>query len=179
MSGIPCDRVAAAANFRRAVCAFSKEFGGRDLCIRRGMALVGTPELNRVTGLIIQAAVVVHRALGPGLLESAYQACLVYELRALGLSVEHDIRLPLQYKTVKLERGYKIDLRVDRCVIVELKCVSKLAPIHDAQLITYLKLTGCRMGLLLNFNVPLMKQGIKRRVHPAMMGEVNGSPPTK
>ncbi len=103
----------------------------------------------------------------------------MYELRALGLSVEHDIRLPLHYKTVKLEQGYKIDVRVNDCVIVELKCASKLAPIHDAQLITYLKLTGCMMGLLLNFNVPLMKQGIKRRVHPAIMGEVNGPPPTK
>jgi GxxExxY protein len=143
------------------------------------MALIGSPEVNRVTGLIIQAAVAVHRALGPGLLESAYQACLVYELRARGLSVEHDVRLPLNYKTVKLERGYKIDVRVNRCVIVELKCVSKLAPIHDAQLITYLKLTGCAMGLLLNFNVPLMKQGIKRRVHPAMMAEASGSSPAK
>jgi GxxExxY protein len=141
------------------------------------MALIGSPEVNRVTGLIIHAAVAVHRVLGPGLLESAYQACLVYELRALGLTVEDDIRLPLNYKTVKLEKGYRIDVRVNGCVIVEVKCVTKLAPIHDAQLITYLKLTGCPMGLLLNFKVPLMKQGIRRRVHPNMMGEVSGPPP--
>lgn len=136
------------------------------------MALIGSPDVNRVTGLIIGAAITVHRALGPGLLESAYQACLVYELRSVGVDVEEDIRLPLNYRAVKLERGYRIDIRVNASVIVEVKCVSKLAPIHDAQLITYLKLTGCPMGLLMNFNVPLMKQGIKRLVHPAIRAQV-------
>jgi len=141
------------------------------------MALIGTPEVNHVTGSIIHAAVTVHRALGPGLLESAYQACLVYELRVLALTVEEDVRLPISYKSVKLDRGYRIDLRVNGCVVVEVKCVSKLAPIHDAQLITYLKLTDCPMGLLLNVNVPLMKHGIKRRVHPSMMSQVDRASP--
>lgn len=126
------------------------------------MALVGSPEVNRVTGLIIQGAIAVHRALGPGLLESAYLSCLAYELGGLGLSVEIDVPLPLTYKEVKLDRGYRIDARVNDCVIVELKCVAKIAPIHEAQLRTYLKLTGCPVGLLLNFKVPIMKQGIKR-----------------
>ncbi len=134
------------------------------------MALVGSPELNRVTGLIIQGAIAVHRALGPGLLESAYLSCLAYELGALGLSVEVDVPLPLTYKEVKLDRGYRIDARVNDCVIVELKCVAKIAPIHEAQLLTYLKLTGCPIGLLLNFKVPIMKQGIKR---------LGNLPPTK
>ena len=108
------------------------------------MTLSGSPELNRVTGSIIQGAIAVHRALGPGLLESAYLGCLAY-LRAprLGLSVEIDVPLPLTYKKVKLDRGYRIDARVNNSVVVELKCVAKIAPIHQAQLLTYLKLTGC------------------------------------
>jgi GxxExxY protein len=161
--------------------AFFRDFEGIVVApifaLTSGMVLIGTAEVNHVTGLIIRAAVEVHRALGPGLLESAYQACLVYELRALELSVEHDIRLPLNYKAVKLDRGYKIDVRVNGCVVVELKCVSKLTAIHDAQLITYLKLTDCPMGLLLNFNVALMKHGIRRGVHPNMMSEVRGLAP--
>ena len=112
------------------------------------MALIGDAEVNRVTGLIVQSAIAVHRALGPGLLESAYSVCLVHELRDRELSVEADLPLPLNYKGIKLDRGYRVDARVNGCVIVELKCVSKLAPIHDAQLITYLKLTGCPIGLL-------------------------------
>ena len=126
------------------------------------MALVGGAEINQVTGLIIQGAIAVHRVLGPGLLESAYVSCLGYELRGLGLSVETDVPLPVRYKEVVLDRGYRIDMRVNDRVIVELKCVARLAPIHDAQLLTYLKLTGCPIGLLLNFNVVVMKNGIKR-----------------
>jgi len=141
------------------------------------MALAGDAELNRITGLIIRGAIAVHRALGPGLLESAYLACLAYELRELGLSVDEDIPLPLDYKGVKLERGYRIDLRVNGCVIVELKCVTRLAPIHDAQLMTYLKLTGCPAGLLLNFKVPVMVQGIKRKMNAeASTGESTPAP---
>jgi GxxExxY protein len=121
--------------------------------MKEAMALVGDEELNRVTGLICQAAIAVHRVLGPGLLESAYLACLVYELRGRGLAVEADFALPLNYKGIQLEKGYRIDARVNGSVIVELKCVTKLAPIHEAQLITYLKLTGCPVGLLLNFKV--------------------------
>ena len=141
------------------------------------MTLAGDDELNRITGLICQAAIAVHRALGPGLLESAYLACLVHELRSLALKAEADVPLPLNYKGVKLDRGYRIDARVNGCVIVELKCVKKLAPIHEAQLITYLKLTGCRVGLLLNFYVPLMKHGIKRIVNPDLNVHLAGSSP--
>jgi GxxExxY protein len=141
------------------------------------MALAGDPEVNRVTGLIIGSAIAVHRALGPGLLDSAYAACLAHELRELGLSVDEDVPLPLNYKGVKLECGYRIDLRVNGCVIVELKCVSKLAPIHDAQLMTYLELTGFPVGLLLNFKVPVMVQGVKRKLNPdADAGVVRSSP---
>jgi GxxExxY protein len=142
------------------------------------MALVGDDELNRITGLICQAAISVHRGLGPGLLESAYLACLVHELRVLELKVEADFSLPLKYKGIQLGRGYRIDARVDGCVIVELKCVKKLAPIHEAQLITYL-LTGCRVGLLLNFYVPMMKLGIKRMVHPDLSVHLTDSSPQK
>jgi len=122
-------------------------------------------EINRLTGLTIKAGILVHRALGPGLLESAYRACLVYELRALGLSVEVDRGLPLVYKGVALDCGYRIDVVVDECVIVELKCVSEIAPVHLAQLLTYLKLTGCPVGLLLNFKVPVLKDGIRRLIN--------------
>jgi GxxExxY protein len=135
------------------------------------MALIGTPEVNRITGLIIKAAIDVHRALGPGLMESAYSACLAYEMRALGLLVESDVELPLNYKGIRLAKGYRLDGRINGCVIIELKCVKKLAPIHDAQVITYLRLTGCPMGLLLNFNVRLMKHGIKRLAHPDLIAE--------
>ncbi len=135
------------------------------------MALIGSPEVNRVTGLIIKAAIAVHRALGPGLLESAYSACLVYEMRDLDLSVESGVRLPLNYKGIRLDKGYTLDARVNGSVIIELKAVKKLAPIHDAQVITYLKLTGCPMGLLLNFNVRLMKHGIRRLAHPDLIAQ--------
>ena len=141
------------------------------------MALLGDAETNRVTGLICQAAIAVHRVLGPGLLESAYSACLVHELRARGLIVEADLALPLNYKGITLDRGYRIDARVNGCVIVELKCVSKVARIHEAQLITYLKLTGCPIGLLLNFKVPRMAEGIKRRVNPDLAPHLPGSAP--
>ena len=127
------------------------------------MALAGDFEVNRVTGLVIGGAIAVHRALGPGLLESAYAACMAFELREVGLSVDENVPLPLHYKGGKLECGCRIDLRVNGCVIVEWKCVSKLAPIHDAQLMTYFKLTGSPVGLLLNFKVPVMVQGIKRK----------------
>ena len=150
-----------------------------DLCNSHDMVLVGDAELNRVTGLVCQAAIAVHRALGPGLLESAYVACLVHELRERGLTVEADVSLPLNYKGIKLKKGYRIDARVNGLVIVEVKCVQKLAPIHAAQLITYLKLTGCPIGLLLNFKVPKMIEGIKRKVNPDLGPHLPGSPPTE
>lgn len=115
-----------------------------------------------LTGQIIGAAIEVHRALGPGLLESAYQACLGYELRLQGLKVEAEYPLPVFYKDVMLDCGYRLDLVVEGQVIVELKSVRELTPIHDAQLLSYLKLSDCRRGLLINFNVKMLKDGIRR-----------------
>src|SRR5918994_7622713 len=123
--------------------------------------------LNSITSAIIAAAIEVHRHLGPGLLESAYQACLVFELRQRGLQVEVEKALPLVYKGMRLDCGYRLDLVVNGKVIVDVKSVEELAPIHDAQLITYLRLANCQVGLLLNFNVPVMRQGIRRKVNKA------------
>jgi GxxExxY protein len=118
--------------------------------------------LNRITSIIIQAAIAVHRALGPGLLESAYITCLVFELRRRGLKVEEQKPVPLTYCGVKLDCGYRLDLVVDGVVIVEVKALEKFAPIHTALMLTYLRLTRCPVGLLLNFNAPILKQGLKR-----------------
>ena len=123
-----------------------------------------TEELNRVTEKIIGAAIRVHRALGPGLLESAYEACLAFELAELGLQVAQQQPLPVCYRGVRLSCGYRIDLIVDDRVIVEVKSVARIEPIHEAQLISYLKLSGRSVGLLINFNVKLLKNGIRRRV---------------
>jgi len=106
----------------------------------------------------------VHRELGPGLLESAYEACLAYELAELGLTVERQKALPVEYRGVKVDCGYRIDLLVERKVIIELKAVERLEPIHRAQLLSYLKLSGCKVGLLINFNVKVLKNGIRRLV---------------
>jgi GxxExxY protein len=119
-------------------------------------------EINKITEAIIGAAIEVHRHLGPGLLESAYQACLARELDLQGLSFEQEKPLPLDYKGVKLDCGYRLDFLVEQSVVVELKTVEALHAIHEAQLLTYLKLTGCKIGLLINFNVPVLKQGLKR-----------------
>lgn len=121
--------------------------------------------LNRVTGTIIGAAIDVHRALGAGLLESAYEACLAYELAERSLKVEQPKPLPLVYKAVRLDCGYRLDLLVDDCVIVEVKSVDALEPVHTAQVLSYLKLSGCRVGLLINFNVQVLKRGIRRLVN--------------
>ena len=118
--------------------------------------------LNRVTESIIEAAIEVHRALGPGLLESAYEACLTFELAERGLKVEQQKPLPVVYKDVRLDCDYRLDLLVEESVIVEIKSIERLAPIHEAQVMSYLKLTGCKVGLLLNFNVKLLKDGIRR-----------------
>ena len=117
---------------------------------------------NDLTGEIIGAAIEIHRHLGPGLLESAYEECMVFELKKRGLQVESQVALPVLYKGKRLNAGYRIDLRVNQQVIVELKSVRTVESIHKAQLLTYLKLAGIRYGLLLNFNVPLMKHGIHR-----------------
>ncbi len=122
-------------------------------------------KLDQLTRRIIGAAIEVHKVLGPGLLESAYQACLAFELRALGCKVEEQKPLPVIYKDVKLECGYRLDLVVGDVVIVEVKAVEKLAPIHDAQLLSYLKLSGKRVGLLMNFHVRVLKDGLKRIVN--------------
>jgi GxxExxY protein len=122
-------------------------------------------EINKLTEIIIGAAIEVHRNLGPGLLESAYEACLEFELKKRGLRVERQVELPLRYKEVHLDCGYRLDLLVNGVVIVEVKAVNEIAAIHHAQLTSYLKLSGCRVGLLINFNVMLLKDGIKRIVN--------------
>ena len=113
---------------------------------------------------IIGAAIEVHRHLGPGLLESAYEECLAYELFQHGIAFGRQKPLPVVYKEVRLDAGFRVDLLVEGLVMVELKAVDKIAPIHDAQVITYLRLTGCKLGLLLNFNIVRLKDGIKRLV---------------
>ena len=117
-----------------------------------------------LTRNIISAAIDVHRALGPGLLESAYQACLCRELELHRLRFRQQVELPLVYKDVKLDCGYRIDFIVEEKVVVELKAVEGMLPVHQAQLLTYLQLSGLRVGLLINFNVPVLKDGIRRRV---------------
>ena len=124
--------------------------------------------LNGITEEIIGAAIQVHRVLGPGLLESAYEACLAFELGRRGLNVEQQKPLPLIYETVKLECGYRIDLLVEGLVVVEIKSVDALAPIHEAQVMSYLKLSGCKLALLINFNVRVLKDGIRRFVSGTM-----------
>jgi GxxExxY protein len=119
---------------------------------------------KELTSQIIGAAIEVHRALGPGLLESAYQACLARELSLREIPFAQQTELPVEYKGVSLECGYRLDFLVAEKVVVELKAVDELHPVHEAQLLTYLKLTGCRVGLLINFNVAVLKTGIKRMV---------------
>lgn len=133
--------------------------------------------LNGLTGTIIDAAIRVHRETGPGLLEGVYIECLAFDLRDRRLDVERGVKIPLTYRGRKLSSHYLLDLRVNRCVIVEVKSVAQLAPVHSAQLITYLKLTGCRVGLLINFNVPLLKQGIRRVVLPEQPGAAKAERP--
>ena len=119
-------------------------------------------EDNKLTEQIIGCAIKVHRSLGPGLLESAYQECLLYELKKVGLFVEKEKLLPLVYEEVKLECGYRIDLLVERQVVIEIKSVEALNDVHTSQVLTYLKLSNCKIGLLMNFNVTQLTRGIKR-----------------
>ena len=119
--------------------------------------------LNTLTGRIIGCAIEVHRHLGPGLLESAYEACLAYELKQKSLRVVRQQPLPVIYKEIHMEYGYRIDLLVEEQVVVELKAVEQLTPIHEAQILSYLKFSGCRVGLLFNFNVLSLRQGGIRR----------------
>lgn len=120
---------------------------------------------DQLTEKIIGAAMRVHSALGPGLLESAYQACLVYELKKQGVAVKAEVILPVVYEGAEVDAGYRLDILVEDQVIVELKSVEKMLPVHEAQLITYLKLSKCKVGLLINFNVKHLREGITRRVN--------------
>jgi GxxExxY protein len=117
-----------------------------------------------LTGDICAAAIEVHKHLGPGLLESAYEQCLSYELTIRKIACRRQVEIPIRYKNINLDCGYRIDILVKDQIILELKSVSEVLPVHEAQLLTYLKLTNLKVGLLLNFNVPLMKNGIMRRV---------------
>ena len=139
-----------------------------------------TQRENLLTGLIIGCAIEVHRELGPGLLESAYEQCLCHELSLQGAAFERQVSLPVVYKDIKLDCGYLMDLVVEGKIVVELKTVEKILPIHEAQLLTYLKLYHRPVGLLVNFNVPVLRSGIKRIVNqfqelsapPRLCGEI-------
>lgn len=122
-------------------------------------------EIEQIAAVIVDSVVKVHRALGPGLMESAYQACLAYELHDRGVEVRCEVPLPIQYGALQIEAGYRIDMLVADCIIIENKAVQATVPVHEAQLLTYLKLSGCRLGFLINWNVPLIKDGIKRIVN--------------
>lgn len=119
-------------------------------------------DVDVVARSVVDAGLKVHSALGPGLLESAYEHCLAFEMERRGLAVRRQIALPIVYEGVKLDAGYRIDLLVAERVVVEVKAVDVLTPVHQAQILTYLKLSGCRVGLLMNFNVPLFKSGVRR-----------------
>ncbi|MCD4809609.1 MAG: GxxExxY protein [Methanosarcinales archaeon] len=122
-------------------------------------------ELNKISEKIIGAAIQVHKTLGPGLLENAYEACLKYELEKQDLKVLSQVGLPVIYDGMKIDLGYRLDLLVEDTVIIELKAVNKITPVHEAQLLSYLKLSGKRLGLLINFNVTYLKDGITRRIN--------------
>jgi GxxExxY protein len=121
-------------------------------------------KVNELTKDVIGAAIAVHRSLGPGLLESAYQECLCQELFLRAIPFERQVPLPLEYRGIRLECGYRLDILVARLVVVEVKSIEAIAPIHEAQLLTYLRLGGWTVGLLMNFNVGVLKDGIRRKV---------------
>jgi GxxExxY protein len=121
-------------------------------------------DIEAIATDVVDCAIKVHKALGPGLLESAYQYCHAYELKKRGWDAETEVKLPLLYENQRIDVGYKIDILINKSVIVENKAVESLLPVHEAQLLTYMKLSGCKIGFLLNWNVTLMKHGIKRVV---------------
>jgi GxxExxY protein len=121
-------------------------------------------EPERLASIIVDSGLKVHRALGPGLLESAYEHCLAYELGNRGLRADRQVSLPIVYEGARVDAGYRLDLIVEKAIIIEVKVVEALTPVHYAQLLTYLKLSGCRIGFLMNFQVALFKQGLKRLV---------------
>jgi len=122
-------------------------------------------EINEVSGHVVDAAMKVHTVLGPGLLEAAYRVCLAHELRKRELAVRREVRMPVRYDGVVLDFAYRIDLLVEGCVVVEIKAVSTINPVHEAQLLSQLKLGDYRVGLIINFNVARLKDGIVRKVH--------------
>ena len=122
-------------------------------------------EINKLSGIIVGCAIKVHKQLGPGLLESAYQECLFYELQQAGIEVKKEVPMPIEYKEVKLDHGYRLDLLVENKIVVELKTVELINDVHQAQLLTYLKLGNYKLGLLINFHVTLLKNGIKRMIN--------------
>jgi GxxExxY protein len=119
-------------------------------------------EINRITQKIIGCAIEVHKNLGPGLLESAYEECLVFELNKAGLNTKRQLPTPIVYKDIKLDCGYRIDILVENFVVIELKVVDEINPVHEAQILTYLKFSKMNIGLLINFNVTVLKNGIRR-----------------
>lgn len=127
-------------------------------------AVIRIPRVNQITGTIVTAAMKVHSELGPGLLESAYEACMAHELRKQGLRVAKQVALPVIYDGERIELGYRIDLLVEDLVIVEIKCVETINPVHEAQLLSYIRLSGKNVGLLINFHVAHLRDGIKRMV---------------
>lgn len=122
-------------------------------------------EIESIAGITVDSILAVHRALGPGLLESAYQKCLAHELRSRDLTVATEVEMPVHYRDLVVDVGYRVDMIVANCIILENKAVQGLAPIHEAQILTYLKLSGLKLGFLINWNVPLIKNGIKRMVN--------------
>ncbi len=122
------------------------------------------PRIDAVARQVVDAGLKVHKALGPGLLESAYEHCLTHELRSRGLTVARQIPLPITYEGLQLDAGYRLDLMIEDSIIVEVKSVEALTRLHEAQIVTYLKLSKRRLGFLMNFNVPLFKQGVRRLV---------------
>ena len=129
---------------------------------------MNTDELDRIAAMVVDATYKVHSQLGPGLLESTYEACLEHELKKRGFAVARQVPQPVHYDDIVIDAGYRLDLIVNDAIIIELKAVESLLPIHQAQLLTYLKLSGRTLGFLINFNVPLIKDGIRRLVrnHP-------------
>jgi GxxExxY protein len=128
------------------------------------------PSVEALATHVVDAALVVHRELGPGLLESVYHHCLKHELQCRGLSLRSEVEIPVCFKGLQLECGFRVDLIIADRVLIELKSVEGLLPVHKAQLITYLKLTALPVGFLINFNVPLLKNGIHRFIHPTLLG---------
>ena len=121
-------------------------------------------EINEITQKIIGCAIEVHKNLGPGLLESAYKECLAFDLTKAGLSIKRQQPVPVVYKDIKLDCGYRIDILVEKCVVIELKVVDEFNPVHQAQILTYMKFSDMKVGLLINFNVTVLKNGIRRFV---------------